>query len=174
MTGLKRTPIRRVSARKRREIRESRPVVEQVFGRDGGCVLATRTDVAGECFGELTPHHIVKQSRKSGLWVPENLVSLCSHHNGTWVEGNRRAAEAMGLVVRERWQLHQAWRDMRAAGLAVGVLRLPCDGPNTTPLHKREIAAGEAACEACSHFQPILTHPDGGTGPVLAPHQVSW
>lgn len=170
---MRRTELRSRSKRKDKEIRDSRPVVAAVFERDEACVLRSRTDVAGECFGYLTPHHIVKQSRRRGFWVPENLVALCSFHND-WIEGNRLVAESLGLVVREEWELRQAWRDMRAAGLALGVLRMPCKGPEITPLHRREIEAGEAACEACGHFQLIVMHPDGGPGPVLADHEVQW
>lgn len=113
----RRTVLQRSAIAKAKR-RAADPVVAAVFERDGGCVLRTRTDVAGECFGSPTPHHLLKQSQ-GGRWAVHNLVTLCSHHNGTWVEGNPDKAWGLGLVVRRGETTAHAWQAMRAAGLAV-------------------------------------------------------
>lgn len=112
----KRTLLQRSAITKARR-RAVQPVVDEVFQRDGGCVLRTRTDVAGKCFGHPTPHHLRKQSQL-GRWTVDNLVTLCAHHNG-WVEDEPRKAWGLGLVVRQGESYAQAWAVMRNAGLAV-------------------------------------------------------
>lgn len=96
------------------------PVVAAVFDRDGGCVLRSRPDEAGECFGGPTPHHLLKASQGGG-WTVDNLVTLCRFHNG-WVEDRPEHAWQLGLVVRRGETTALAWQRMRNYRLAVGRL----------------------------------------------------
>lgn len=177
MTGLTRTKgIRSRSSRKAKEIRDSRPVVADVFERDGGCVLRGHSDVAGACFGEpRTPHHLQKQSRKRGEWTHRGLVTLCSFHNSTWVEGWPNEAKRLGLVVNDTIDPREAWTRMRTHRLAVGTLVEPCpyggQPPDTDP------EAGRYWCLGCGHGGFTLTVAlDGGPEGVLPPHdrEVGW
>jgi hypothetical protein len=115
-TELKRTPMQRggkplergkglksMSAKRstERSDPERKRVREAVFFRDGyRCQLAGVTD-AGRCFGELTPHHKLKEGQ-GGAYTVENLVSLCAHHNDQLEADANLAALArrMGLVLR--------------------------------------------------------------------------
>jgi hypothetical protein len=118
---VKRTRLKAMSSKKRREIRESRPTVAEVFARDDfGCVLRRHQHLTGECRGDLQPHHIRKQSQKRGDWSHQVLVTTCWFHNCVWIEGNRDDAHDLGLVVGNGESLADAWQLMRAAGLAVG------------------------------------------------------
>lgn len=53
----------------------------------------------GECFGELTPHHLKKQSQ-GGKDTMTNETSLCVFHNDTWVEDHPTMAHEIGLTIR--------------------------------------------------------------------------
>ena len=118
---MRRSRLKPMSAKKRREIRESRPTVAEVFARDGyGCVLRRHQHLTGECQGDLQPHHIRKQSKRSGDWRPQVLVTTCWFHNCVWIEGNGVAAREIGLRVSDGDTLAEAWERMRTAGLAVG------------------------------------------------------
>lgn len=109
-----------VSASKRREIRESRPIVAAVLERDGGCVLRNHTALAGPCRGDLAAHHLRKQSKERGGWTLDNLVACCWFHNCVWIESNDSLAWGLGLVVKHGETTALAWSAMRTAGLAVG------------------------------------------------------
>lgn len=134
---MKRTELRRggplqrrsrlapVSPRKRREIRESRPVVEAVKARDRHCVLRFHQALVGRCSWGLTAHHLVKQSRRRGGWTYWNLVTLCAWHN-EWVENFPRLAHRMGLVVKAGEDVWSAWDRMRANGMPVRLPDDPC------------------------------------------------
>lgn len=65
---------------------------QQVFDRDGGCVLADETDL--ECSGRMTVHHR-RKAGAAGSWSMANLVCLCAGHN---VDIEDRPA-----YYRERW-----------------------------------------------------------------------
>jgi hypothetical protein len=110
-------PMRQRSERKRQELAESRPVVAEVLERDGGCVLRTRTDEWGPCFGDLTPHHTHKASA-GGQYTAVNLVTLCAGHNGA-VEDYPDAAKAFGLVVNGAIDHAEAEYLRRSRGLVV-------------------------------------------------------
>lgn len=116
---LARTPLAKISPRKRRELRESRPVVQAVFDRDGACILRGHAAVAGPCFGGMTPHHLRKQSAERGGWSLDNLVTLCAGHNDGWVEDHPPVARRLGLVVTRGETTRDAWDRMVAAGLPV-------------------------------------------------------
>ena len=113
---LKRTGrLKPMSDKRRAEHDASRPVVAAVLARDGRCLLAGHSE-AGRCFGHLTPHHLRKDGQ-GGAWTLDNLVTLCSSHNDTWVEQNRPAAHRLGLVLDRGEATDDAWARMRAAGL---------------------------------------------------------
>lgn len=124
---MKRTPLKRrtrlrpVSDRKRAERTAAQPVVDAVFARDGGCLMARYHGpaVVPGCFGPLTPHHLRKQSARRGGWTERNLVTLCAHHNG-WVEDHPDLAHALGLVLRRGDTEAYAWLRMGEAGLLDG------------------------------------------------------
>lgn len=111
----RRKALRPVSDRKRAERDAADPVVEAVYRRDYGCVLAGYR-AAGACVGSLTPHHLMKQSAQRGGWTLDNIVAACVGHN-TWVEDHPDEAHALGLVVRRGETTADAWDRMRAAGI---------------------------------------------------------
>lgn len=111
-------PLARMSKKKRAELRESRPVVAAVMERDGGCVLRRHQHLTGDCFGEETPHHLLKASA-GGRYEARNLVDLCEGHQ-SFVEDYPADARRLGLVATRTIPLTEAWARMRSAGLAVG------------------------------------------------------
>lgn len=66
-----------------------------VFERDGGCVADTWRQ---PCIGPLTPHHL-RKAGQGGAYTEDNLVTLCSMHNGM-VEDYPHEATARGLVIK--------------------------------------------------------------------------
>lgn len=96
---MKRTRLRPMS-KKRRQANVLKTAIRQaVFARDGyQCQLARVSPVVGDCFGPLTPHHLLKASA-GGEYVVDNLTTLCAHHNG-WVEDHPRVATELGMVRR--------------------------------------------------------------------------
>jgi hypothetical protein len=86
---------------RRKEIREA------VFARDGGCLMSPWRGMNeqgrdwGPCVGVLTPYHLLKASQ-GGDYSMDNLITLCSMHNGM-VEDFPKAAAALGLVIRS-WE----------------------------------------------------------------------
>lgn len=98
--GLKRTGMprgsgpSRVSAKRSGEATERRRVWAIVERRDNGCRLAHR----GDCFGRLTPHHLLKASA-GGAFSEDNIVVLCAGCND-WVEDHPLEATALGMVRR--------------------------------------------------------------------------
>lgn len=92
---MRRTPLARVSAKRRREVAKRAKVRLEVFERDGfRCQI--RAFVGTECFGRPTVHHLRKASQ-GGDYDPENLVTACSYHND-WIEDNPARARELGLV----------------------------------------------------------------------------
>lgn len=129
----RKTRLRPASKKKRKVRREAQPVVDAVFERDGACILRDHAHLAGRCFGEpKTPHHLRKQSAEPGQWPLDGLVTLCSFHNGDWVERNSDEAHALGLVVRNGESVYDAWARMVRAGLPVAhpILDPCCDLPD--------------------------------------------
>lgn len=164
----RRRPIRSRSEQATAVRSAAQPVVDAVFGRDGGCVAAALpVDVAGWCRGRLTPHHLRKAWKGSG-WLLDNLVTLCEAHNG-WVEDEPDTAHALGLVLREGEIYHEVWDRMAAAGLPVGRSVPCCPGTDEPPLTEN---GGLGQCSACRLVVTLNTAPDGGPGPVVSSH--SW
>jgi hypothetical protein len=96
---VKRSRLKPMSDKRRAENRARAPIREAVFRRDNyRCRLADRSDIAGPCFGVLTPHHLLKASA-GGAYVEANLVALCAGHN-SWVECEPILATGLGLVFR--------------------------------------------------------------------------
>lgn len=89
-----RRPIKVKSERRYSENEYRASIRQQVFDRDGGCVIAGEPGV-GECFGPDTPHHILKAGQQ-GPYTLDNLVTLCARHNN-WVESNKEHATRLGL-----------------------------------------------------------------------------
>jgi 5-methylcytosine-specific restriction endonuclease McrA len=94
-----RKPIKVKSERRYSENEYRAAIRQQVFDRDGGCLLASED--AGECAGPDTPHHLLKASA-GGPYTLDNLVTLCARHN-TWVEDNPEHARRLGMV-RRGWE----------------------------------------------------------------------
>jgi 5-methylcytosine-specific restriction endonuclease McrA len=95
---VKRTRIRPISDKKRRQLVANARVRAAVFARDGyRCQIAKIPD-AGPCFGELTYHHILKASQ-GGAYTLDNGLTACSFHNDM-VEDRPDWAHANGLVTR--------------------------------------------------------------------------
>lgn len=101
MTALhRRTPLQPIGRRGRARKRAQALMTAEVIERDGeGCVLG-RVEAAGECFGPMGTHHLVKAWRGAFTDVAANGVRLCNGHNG-WVEDHPDEARALGLVERE-------------------------------------------------------------------------
>lgn len=97
-----RKPIPQQSRRTRADQPRRRKVRAAVFARDGyRCVLLDLVP-GHECFGELTPHHRKKASRRGGYTLA-NLVSVCAWGNDVWIETHHDEATALGLLV-PSWQ----------------------------------------------------------------------
>ena len=92
---MRRSPIARVSAKKRRGDAEYAKARRVVYARDVGCV-ALRRDVPGLCVGGLHVHHVLPRSR-GGSHDVENLVLLCSWHH-EWAHGHPELAKGYGLL----------------------------------------------------------------------------
>lgn len=86
--------MRRVSKKRLKEIRTHARIRQRVFDRDGGCVVAGIWD---QCFGPLTPHHLLKASQGGG-YTEENLTTLCAHHN-SMVEDHPGKAAGFNLII---------------------------------------------------------------------------
>jgi hypothetical protein len=109
---LRRTRIRRVSAKRAEAKEDQRDVRMALFARDHGhCLL----EHLPPCAGPWTPHHVRKASHL-GVYELANLVTLCAHHNG-WVEDHPHVAWGLGLVCREGETLDETTQRRHRAGL---------------------------------------------------------
>lgn len=99
---MRRSPLRKVSAKRAAEAPGNAAVRAAVFRRDGGCVLE-RIHGAGPCYGKLTVHHKLKASQ-GGKYTEANLVAMCASHNDRLESDAALSslAETMGLVIRRR------------------------------------------------------------------------
>jgi hypothetical protein len=143
-TPLRRTGIRPMSQERADDAVRRQQVREQLFARDGGCLLiplqgrpvvavprghmeeATPPDglrivKVPFCHGPDTPHHLIK-AWKGGSYTLPNLVTLCAGHN-VWVEDEPDAARPLGLCVTEGTTLAGAHQLLVHAGLTPGLLR---------------------------------------------------
>lgn len=87
-------PIKYASDKRRAEAESRSKIRETVFERDQRCVLADLLP-SHRCFGDDTPHHVLKASR-GGPYSEANMVQLCASAN-TWVEDYPTEAESLGL-----------------------------------------------------------------------------
>lgn len=108
----------RLRSRGRRLSPEEATERDHVLQRDGGCVLSTSVQTAGNCMGQVNFHHLRKQVH-GGTYDRANGVALCNFHND-WVEMYPLVAHSMGLVLRAGEGEWDAWSRMRAYGLPVG------------------------------------------------------
>lgn len=165
--GLK--PMRYRSAKTAAERADAQAVIDKVYARDGGCLLAGHDDdpVVGPCRGVLTPHHLRKDGQ-GGAWSPGNIVTLCAGHN-SWVEDHPVEAWTRGLVIKNGETTAEAWEAMATAGLAVVAgSGGPCSGGGslTAPLHRGPVAT----CDDCGQVVSVDAADDGGPGGELAAH----
>lgn len=101
---MKRSPIRRMSNKRRADLARRAAIRDVVFVRDNFTCrlrLAALLPIVGFCSGPLTPHHVQKAS-DLGEYTVENLVTLCAFHNGL-MEDQPRLAYDLGMVVRS-WE----------------------------------------------------------------------
>ena len=92
---MKRTPLRRRSARKRITDNELTEARAEVLLRDGWqCQLASQ----GNCSQPLEVHHKLPRSR-GGKHDLDNLVTLCSKHH-RWVHANPLLAYELDMLRR--------------------------------------------------------------------------
>lgn len=93
---MKRSPLRAVSKKRRREAITRKRVCLEVLERDGGCVLRGVADHV--CAGPLDVHEIVPRSRWAAGWLePTNCVTACrSLHD--WVHAHPNEARSLGLT----------------------------------------------------------------------------
>lgn len=176
-------PMRRVSLKAARERRAADPVVAAVYERDGGCVLRGHQHLAGPCWGQRTPHHLIK-AWKRPAWTVDVLVTLCVGHN-QWVEREPDIAWGLGLVVRNGETTAEAWSAMRNHGLAIGaepvsdvgrstpaalgtlalllgVVLIGASGAASAPLLAVGLAAGVALMAAGTALVMVASEPEGG------------
>lgn len=99
-----RKPLPAKSERRYSENEYRAAIRQQVFDRDGGCVM--HGEGWGECAGPDTPHHLKKASA-GGSYTLTNLVTLCARHN-VMVEDKPAEAEARGLVIHP-WEDERRW-----------------------------------------------------------------
>lgn len=94
----RRTRLRPISDKRRNEAATHAEIRESVFARDGHRCQIAKIDGAGECFGPLTYHHVLKASQ-GGAYTVANGLTACAAHN-EMVEDRPYWAHAHGLVKR--------------------------------------------------------------------------
>jgi hypothetical protein len=93
------TPLRKVSKKRARLLRERSKVRAFVLLRDGGCKGAAVVPSVS-CSGPLDVHELVRRSQwREGFLHPENCVLLCRGHHD-FVHANPSSARAVGLLLR--------------------------------------------------------------------------
>lgn len=93
---MRRTALRKVSAKRTRQRYDYEQAKAAAWLRDGGRCQANWPEVS--CAGPTDPHHIATQRMYPELRCdPENLVVLCrAHHNA--VHENTKTARERGLL----------------------------------------------------------------------------
>ena len=100
---MKRTALRPMSRKRAAERQQRAAVREQVFTRDGGCVLAGVLDgTDGPCWGPLDCHEILTRGRGGSHLDPDNCTTLCRFHHQVVTE-NPEWAHTVGLV-KHSWE----------------------------------------------------------------------
>ena len=94
---MKRTPIRRLSDKRRKENAERKRAMLEKFGPKDKwrCQGAMFMDV--RCYGAVHGHEILKRSRGGSITDMDNVVLLCDFHNGL-VEDYPEQAHEAGLA----------------------------------------------------------------------------
>lgn len=94
----RRVPIRQMSPRRRRELRQRAVVRRIVLERDGRCV-ARELLPAIECAGPSDVHEVKRRAHDGSGWLnASRCVALCRAHH-RWVTDHPREGHAVGLVV---------------------------------------------------------------------------
>jgi hypothetical protein len=112
---VKRTRVKPVSDKRRRENKERAAMMEEKYGpRPWECQFHDFTtardadlmhrvaDLGGlNCHGDVNGHEIVKASAwRAGRLEPTNVATLCNFHNG-WIEDHPIEARQLGLSKRK-------------------------------------------------------------------------
>lgn len=101
---MKRTPLRRMSLKRRRQAGRRRVCCMIVKNRDGYCkageIIRSRFP-AHTCWGRSTVHEIISRARGGSIYDPENAVSACLKCH-SWVHSNPALATELGLL-RHSW-----------------------------------------------------------------------
>lgn len=93
----RRKRLKPMSDKRRAQIPERQRVHAEVLERDDyRCKLAFAFPDQ-PCFGELHPHHLLKEGQ-GGSYTPGNLLTACNLHN-SMVEDRPKVAALAGLVV---------------------------------------------------------------------------
>ena len=98
MTPLKRrTRLRAMSAKRRRDLEARALVREHVLARDYGCRVAVLLpDIT--CHGRLEVHEVVPRARDPHAWLdPSKCIAVCSAHH-RWVTAHPEQASRLGAM----------------------------------------------------------------------------
>lgn len=93
--------MRQQSAKRRAEATTRKEIVRRAIGPGAMCALLV-VDAAGDCYGGVVGHELVKRSQLRGAHLDERLIiALCSGHN-SWVEDHPLDAQRLGVAI-PRW-----------------------------------------------------------------------
>lgn len=95
---MKRTPLKRKSAKQLVKDAAWREARELALTRDNDWPVCPRYQLPGGCRGGLHVHHIRRRSQGGGNEL-SNLVTLCSFHHD-WVHTHVAEAVELGLLAR--------------------------------------------------------------------------
>lgn len=99
----RRTRLRPIGRRRRRELAAWAVVKADTLTRDAGICQAAHLVPQVACYGPLDPHHIAKRSTTPEARVdPENVVWVCRRHH-YWIDVNQLEAHGLGLH-RPSWE----------------------------------------------------------------------
>ena len=104
---MKRTPLRRISRKRARQLAERAHVRQTVLERDVCCRgLAVLPEII--CSGPLDVHEIVRRSQDSSAWLNPDLCLLICRAHHRWLHDNPADAVRLG------WLLHAEQRSALA------------------------------------------------------------
>lgn len=165
---LRRTEIRRMSTKRRRQNRHRAEVVDGLVAERGPwCELR----VEGVCRGMADAgHEILKRSRGGSITDPDNILLACNPCNG-WVEDHPREANAAG------WAAHSWDAPLRgqlpfyalAVVFALAVSVVPTPGGSPSPGVGRPDPAVAASPQALDGPLPGSGHSLPPPSPDVAP-----